>query len=331
MVSDAPVTQADTAPTVIDVLNDGSEPAATQRAAWPTGFDPLDDLLRGGFHAGELVVVGGRPGVGKTVAALQWARAAATRGRPVVYVCYEHTPRELVGRLLCLELGVLARPDELPTLAELRRLAQEFAIGAIPLDALTAHPLGEEACGHVARYGASLRLVEASPSRTGTEELAALAHGVEPAAVFVDYLQKVALRPAIADESERTTRITEALKEIALRLHVPVVALAAADREGLTSRRLRLHHLRGSTALAHEPDVIILLNEKSVAVSKSHLAYDPVRADRYRRQVVFSVEKNRSGPPDLDLEFSKDFAGFRFDPVGGFLAEKLVDDVLYNE
>jgi replicative DNA helicase len=114
-------------------------------------------------------------------------------------------------------------------------------------------------------------------------------------------------------------------------MQLPVVALAAADREGLTARRLRIHHLRGSTALAHEPDVVILLNDKSIAVSKAHLAYDPVRADRYRQQVVFSIEKNRSGPAPVDLEFRKDFASFRFHPEGAFLTEKLVDDVLYDQ
>ena len=112
---------------------------------------------------------------------------------------------------------------------------------------------------------------------------------------------------------------------------VPVVALAASDREGLVSRRLRLHHLRGSTALAHESDVAILMNEKAVSVSKSHLAFDPVRAEQFKRWVVFSVEKNREGTPNMNLEFRKDLANYRFDPDGGFVAEAFVDNVRFSE
>jgi replicative DNA helicase len=318
-------------PTALDVLQRRSDTMVEVRGApRPTGFRLLDDVLRGGFHPGELVLVGGRPGIGKTVAALQWARSCARTALDVLYVCYEHSPDALLGRLLALELGCLARPDEIGDLTTLRDLTQEIALGAAPMRALTSTPLGEEAYGHVASYGARLHLVEAGSS-TGINEIADLAHRTDPALVIVDYLQKVAQPGAIADDNERTTRIVEALKETAIRMQLPLVALAAADREGLTARRMRLHHLRGSTALAHEPDVVILLNDKSNAVSKSHLAYDPVRADRYRQQVVFSVEKNRSGPASVDLEFRKDFASFRFHPEGGFLTEKLVDDVLYDE
>ena len=130
---------------------------------------------------------------------------------------------------------------------------------------------------------------------------------------------------------ERTTHLAERLKELAMVAEVPVIALAASDREGLVSRRLRLHHLRGSTALAHEADIAILMNEKAIAVSKSHLAFDPVRAEQFKRWVVFSVEKNREGAPDMNLEFRKDLANYRFDPQGGFVTESLVDQVLFDE
>jgi hypothetical protein len=47
--------------------------------------------------------------------------------------------------------------------------------------------------------------------------------------------------------------------------------------------------------------------------------------------VVFSVEKNREGAPDMNLEFRKDLASYRFDPDGGFVAESLVDALLIEE
>ena len=90
-----------------------------------------------------------------------------------------------------------------------------------------------------------------------------------------------------------------------------------------------MHHMSGSSALAYEADVIVALNDKAVAVSRSHLAFDPVRVEQFRRQIVFSIEKNRGGPSDLDMEFTKDFIHFRIDPHGAFITEKLVDDILY--
>jgi replicative DNA helicase len=66
-------------------------------------------------------------------------------------------------------------------------------------------------------------------------------------------------------------------------------------------------------------------------VSKAHLAFDPVRAEQFKRWVVLSIEKNREGAPDLNVEFRKDLASYRFDPDGGFVAESLVDALLVQE
>ncbi len=313
----------------------GIGPDAPQARAiqFTTGFEPLDDVLSGGIRAQDLVLVGGRPGVGKTVASLQWARWMAMQGHTSIYVCYEHSPHSLLGRLLALELGSLARPDEVVELTRLRTIAQEVALGASPAEALTTDPLGEEAYHRLQQYGPRLRLVQGSGLRTGVSELARILseHRDGSTALFVDYLQKVPNAGDASSDDERTTRLTEQLKELAMVAEVPVVALAAADKDGLSTRRLRLHHLRGSTALAHEADIAILLNEKSISVSKSHLAFDPVRAEQFKRWVVFSVEKNREGSPDMNLEFRKDLANFRFDPEGGFVSEALVDRVLFEE
>ncbi len=311
----------------------GPNPPQARAVQFATGFQPLDDVLGGGIRAQDLVLVGGRPGVGKTVASLQWARWMAMQGHTAIFVCYEHSPHSLLGRLLALELGCLARPDEIVELTRLRTIAQEVALGAVPAEALTVDPLGEEAYHRVQEYGPRLRLVQGSGLRTGVNELARIVSEYRDGstALFVDYLQKVPVAADLRANEERTTYLTEQLKELAMAAEVPVVALAAADREGLTARRLRLHHLRGSTALAHEADIAILLNEKAISVSKSHLAFDSVRAEQFKRWVIFSVEKNREGAPDMNLEFRKDLANYRFDPNGGFISEALVDQVLYEE
>jgi predicted AAA+ superfamily ATPase len=130
---------------------------------------------------------------------------------------------------------------------------------------------------------------------------------------------------------EKVTRVVEALKDLALRRGLPIVSVVAATLEGLKVRRMRMHHFRGSSALMYEADIAVVLNEKVNAVSKVHLAYDPIRAKTFRDWAVFSIEKNRGGPNLLDVEFRKDFPHFRFDPEGDMVSDRLVDERLEPE
>jgi replicative DNA helicase len=304
--------------------------AASRLHPLPTGFEPLDAALGGGLHAQDLVLLGGRPGIGKTVVMLQWARRAAASGHDVVYVCYEHGEDTLVTRLLCLELGERARPEDVPNLDKSRALVREVALGARSVrDLVESFPAAADAYEAFRGYSDRLQLLRASAD-TDLEALSSIAHSATGGLLVVDYVQKVPVAGA-SDEAERVTRAAGGLKELALACDVAVVAGVAADRDGLVARRLRMQHLRGSTALAHEADVVMTLNEKWSSVSKTHLAYDASRARTYRQWVVFSIEKNRDGPAMIDLEFRKDFANYRFEPHGRFIAEQLVDDVLFEE
>ena len=70
----------------------------------PTGFDALDQWIGGGLRPGELVLLGGAQGVGKTTLCLQLARNIAARGDAnVLYACYEHPEEYVLNRLLVQE------------------------------------------------------------------------------------------------------------------------------------------------------------------------------------------------------------------------------------
>jgi hypothetical protein len=238
----------------------------------------------------------------------------------------------MLSRLLMLELGSLAQPEDVPVLDGLRRVVRDVALGGIGLDELLAHdPLLEVAHACVRAYADRLVLVSASSAATGVAELRALVapHAPDGATLFVDYLQKVAHRGA-ADEHERVTDLAGGLKDLALREHVAVVAVSAVDHQGIQARRVRLRDLRGSTALAHECDVALLLNDKLAVVSKVHTAYDLSRIPELRHVAVLSVEKHREGTAGIDLEFRKQFPTFRFDPDGCFTVDHLVDDLVFE-
>jgi replicative DNA helicase len=149
--------------------------------------------------------------------------------------------------------------------------------------------------------------------------------------MVVDYLQKVPVIPEPSDEAEKVTRIVSGLKDIALSLEIPVIAIVAADREGLKAKRLRNHHLRGSSAINYESDIILILNDKYHIVAKVNIEFNPYQAQRYRDWVVVTIEKNRGGQDNVDLEYEKLFEYSCFDPTGRVTAEKLIEERLFNE
>ncbi len=332
----APATPASPARALSDVLADADR--AVQAGGrigartWATGFRPLDACLGGGLRAGELTLVGGAQGLGKTTFTLQIARNVAAAGGTVTYVCYEHDERDLLARLLGMEAG-LALGHEAADLAGLRAaLDKEAASGQGLVDRLGWCAGGEEAVEGLASYADRLHLVCAGGRRLDLEGVRELVHTAAPGPVVIDYLQKIALPGDVPDEAERVTRIVETLKDLAMETARPVVAIVASDRAGIGGAvRTRLSHLRGSSALAYEADAALLLNNKFSIVSRNHLMYGGGDAERFREWVVCSIEKNRAGGSGVDLEFRTHLSRGHYDPQGGWVSESLVDDRVHTE
>ena len=78
----------------------------------PLGFTPLDKTIGGGLRAGELLLIGGAQGTGKTTMAVQMARNIVLGGQAsVLYICFEHDEEYLLNRIIAME-SILA---QLPT------------------------------------------------------------------------------------------------------------------------------------------------------------------------------------------------------------------------
>ncbi len=299
----------------------------------PTGFEPLDKVLDGGLRTRDLTLIGGVPGVGKTVLTLQWARNIASSGYNTAFVCYEHDEEALATRLLAVEVGEVRSGDRGIRSGQTLAVIQDVSLAERRLgDEVEDDALLRDALEHMSRYSDDLALIRASGTTTGIEELREIAMQIEPGgALFVDYLQKVPVGDHSWTDAERSIRQAEELKELAMEYDVAVVAVTAAEASGLNVRRLRPHHLRGASGLAYEADIIFLLNEKSRTVSKRHSAYDPVQAETFKRDVVLTIEKNRRGKSGVDLQFTKDFVHFRLQSTGRFVEEQLIDEMLFPE
>ena len=322
--------------TLLQVLEDADEALVSGRSStattWATGFVPLDGVLGGGLRAGELTLLGGSQGLGKTTFALQIARNVAAAGGSALYLCYEHREQDLLQRVLGMELG-LHGGAEAPTLAQVRASCDADGSAGGLIERLGREPTAVEALQALAAYAPRLHLATVTGSRTALSDLRELVQEVssQRPLVVVDYLQKVRVPGDRLDEDERVTVVVEGLKDLALQTDLSVLAITAADKSGVDGSRTRLHHLRGSTALAYEADVALLLNDKYAVVARHHLMYGTTNAEHYRQWAVCSVEKNRSGRGGIDLEFRKQFEHGHFDPVGGHVSEQLVDDRIHVE
>jgi replicative DNA helicase len=332
----------------LDVLADIRHKVATGELAdyepVPLGLAPLDRMLGGGLRPGELMLIGGAQGTGKTTMALQMARNIAASGQAyVLYVNFEHDDADMLNRLIAMESALPHLPNTKPSTGAVKiqdvraEVIRSWArAGEEPAD-LAASPRLKPSIERIARYGGNLYLLRGSATASTVDNLRELIDmhrrrsGERRMVLIVDYLQKVPQIPEPPSESEKVTFVVNGLKDIALTEKIPTIAIVAADKEGLKAARLRNHHLRGSSAINYEADVIVILNEKYQIVAKVNIEFNPYQAQRFRDWIIASVEKNRSGADNLDIEYHKHFDFSCFDPTGRPVQEKLIEERLYND
>ena len=319
-------------------LRRGARPGAH---VWPTGFDLLDSTLDGGLRSGELVLLGGNEGSGKTTLAVQMVRNAVAAGRYGVVFSFEHHAQSLVQRLLSLEAATAAvAAGQHPAAAADVHTVRSVFEAEDPdrrglAEALARVPYGYDALEAVQQYAGRLQLHE-SGKETTPDDIARVVTAVteevgEPPIVLVDYLQKMPLRGHRGDEASRVTIVTEMLKDMSLELGCPIVCISAADREALGSgHRMRTRDLRGSSALAYEADMVLILSSKENIVSREHLVYDLGSIKRFRRWAIITIEKNRSGQGQVELEVQKDFEHGRFYPQVQVINERLIEERIFT-
>ena len=312
---------------------------------WPSGFPALDTALNGGFHAGELVLLGAGPGQGKTTFALQVARNLAVSDKSVVYFSFEHDNHSLLERLIVLEAAEIVGS----TAVRLTEVRHAFSASRGPDRMMMEGRLfgtegGVEAVEALQGYCDRLHLHRSSGAETSVAVMRLTIQEIRERTgqtpfVIIDYLQKVAAeapsverrQTAHMSEEDRITEVVEGLKDMSLDLAVSVLALVAVDKSGLAGKRTRTQDLRGSSALAHEADIVLILNNKYDVVARHHLMFNMANAEQFHHWVVMSIEKNRNGVDQVDLEFRKRFEHNRFDTDGGRVQEELVDERIFLE
>ena len=251
-----------------------------------TGLERFDELTSG-LQRGELVVLAGRPSMGKTALALNIAQHAAVKNKQKIGIfSLEMTKEQLFLRLLCAQ----ARVD-----------AHRLRTGTLTKADWTKMTLGFGQLADAEIYiddtpGISILEMRAKARRLKLER------GLD--LLIVDYLQLVRGRSRYENRTQEISDISRSLKGLAKELDLPLIAISQLSRAPETrggDRRPQLSDLRESGAIEQDADVVAFVYREEV--------YRP--ADENRGRATLIIGKQRNGPiGDVDLIFLKEYTRF---------------------
>lgn len=233
-----------------------------------TGFRDLDELTSG-LQPSDLVIIAGRPSMGKTAFALNLAQNAAIKGKKTVCLfSLEMSREQLVQRMLCSDSGVNMQSVRTGSISDMDLV--KIATSLDPLSKADIYIDDSPGCG-VAEIRSKCRRLK---SRTGLDM------------IVIDYLQLMQTSRKHDNRVLEISETTRKLKIMARELNVPVILLSQLSRgpEQRSDHRPVMADLRESGAIEQDADVIMLLYRPAV--------YD--QSDDNTTEVI--VAKHRNGP-----------------------------------
>ncbi|MBI5586532.1 MAG: replicative DNA helicase [Deltaproteobacteria bacterium] len=260
----------------------------------PTGFLNLDQLTSG-LQPSDLIIVAGRPSMGKTAFALDIARNAATQAEiPAIIFSLEMSRQQLATRMLCSEARVDAHKLRSGYIGERDWPRLTSAAGI-----LSEAPIfiDDSAAMSVLQMRAKARRLKAD-------------RGL--GLVVVDYLQLMSGRAGADRREQEISEISRSLKALAKELHLPVIALSQLNRkvEDRTDKRPVMADLRESGAIEQDADVILFIYRDEM--------YDENSKQKGIAEII--IGKQRNGPCGrVNLAFLNQYT--RFENLAGGGAE----------
>jgi replicative DNA helicase len=265
------------------IMTRADEPHAVPGVS--SGFADLDDITWG-FEPGQLIILAGRPSMGKTALVLNIAEHVAINLKvPVLFVSLEMGHMEIADRLLSARSGI-----------DSHNLRTGRGLGHEQMIALSK-AFQELSQGQI--------LIDDTPSRNMLQIAASarrLRHRKNIGLIVVDYIQLVDSEDSNDSRQEQIAKISRQLKTLARELPVPVIALSQLNRavESREDRRPRMADLRESGAIEQDADMVLLIHRPEY--------YDPNEQPGIAEVIV---AKNRNGRTDTaKLMFVKKLTRF---------------------
>jgi replicative DNA helicase len=279
-----------------------------------SGFTDIDQLL-GGLQPSDLLILAGRPGMGKTALGTNMAFHAARayiqdleagaeipRGAPVLFFSLEMAAQQLSARILAEQTEI-----EMWKIRNGKFSESEWEKFVLTMQELSTLPLYIDDTG-----GISIAQIAARARRLQREKKIGL--------IIIDYLQLVEPSRRQENRVQEITEVTKGLKTLAKELNVPILALSQLSR-GVDSRddkRPVLSDLRESGSIEQDADVVMFVYREEYYLKSREP--DPSSADhakwlekceRAHRRAEVLVEKHRHGATNkIDLYFDDRFTRF---------------------
>lgn len=263
----------------------------------PSGYTDLDRMTAG-FQNSDLIVIAGRPSMGKTSFALNIAEQAAIEKVPVGIFSLEMSADQIVQRLLASRSGIpvhrlrtgFLHEDQWPHLIEAAGILTEAPIF---IDDTPA---------------ASIMEIRAKSRRLKSE------HGI--GLVVIDYLQLARGFTNVENRQQEISSISRSLKALAKELSIPVIALSQLSRavESREDKRPVLADLRESGAIEQDADLVLFVFREKV-YRKPGKQPQEASADGDVAEII--IGKHRNGPiGSVKLYFNSELT--RFQPLEQF-------------
>ena len=269
----------------------------------PTGYQGLDDMTSG-WQASDLVIIAGRPAMGKTSFALSVAKnIAVDHNIPIGFFSLEMNNVQLVNRLIsnvCEISGKKILNGQLDE-AEWKRLDKR-------LSKLTAAPIYVDDTP-----GLSVFELRTKARRLVREK------GVK--VLMIDYLQLMnANGMKFGSRQEEVSTISRSLKGLAKELNIPVLALSQLSRnvegrEGLEGKRPQLSDLRESGAIEQDADMVLFVHRPEYY----HIFEDEKGNDLHGMAQIIIAKHRKGATGDVLLNFRGEFTRFQ-DPQDASMA-----------
>lgn len=245
----------------------------------PTGFPDLDSLTAG-LQPDDLIIIAGRPSMGKTALGLNVAENVAAEEKRVLFFSIEMSMAQVVNRLLSRHAKVDSQRIRTGTL-----LKSEWAKVLDAAERIHSMPLLID--NHHFPTTCDIR---SAARRVKTEGGLSL--------IVIDYLQLIKPTKSLVTREREVAEISRSLKALAKELHVPVVVLAQLNRAveaNATYRRPIPSDLRESGSLEQDADVIIFPWREAAYCEACRLKQADCGKGHYRSAELI-VSKQRNGP-----------------------------------
>lgn len=248
----------------------------------PTGLRDLDELL-GGLNRSDLIIVAGRPGMGKSALASNIGFAAAQSGTPVGFFSLEMSGEQLANRMVAEQAGVSServRRGDLTAPQFDRVLAAAHGVESLPFyiddsAAMTVQGLRTRARRQKRLHGLGL--------------------------IVIDYLQLIeSSRKRSENRVQEVSEITRGLKTLAKELDVPVLALSQLSRavEQRADKRPQLSDLRESGSIEQDADVVMFIYREEYYLERG-TEEDRAKLINTAGKAEIHIAKQRHGPTGI--------------------------------